>query len=504
MDAFYQRTDRIAEKLEFLFKLLLLTNGFLLASSLTYGRKIISFVIWPTALLGCLLVLYRFLFFKRFLKSQGLVFLIIFAVSFAASALYTWRYGYYDNLRYFVFLVFQFGLLYAFDSGRDPARTKKQFRWCAIYYLLVMALLSLLSFIFMAVGYTKTFTPDVGEDIPEYYIGFVSGRLFGAYWDPNIAATMAAAAVLLSVYFLLQKKSALPRVACILNILLQIAYITFSDSRTGRLSLLAGMVLLAALFGARHRFAKARVPQALCVLLLVALTAGITYAAPEAIKDGYNYALTAAATRRQESLTDETDSASDSTGNAEESTDTVIEDLLDRGYDLSTDPSNRRFDIWKSAVEIFKTSPILGVSRGNILAYVDENLPDSYLVTNDYMRFKSMHNLFFEILASQGLLGILPFVAFAVWSVVGVLKNWKYLWRSEEFQLFAIIICVLGTVCASTLVMTEIVYVSSPVSTIFWLGLGCMNHYLEDLRTNAPSAIDSEQPRRGIAKKQEA
>ena len=181
-------------------------------------------------------------------------------------------------------------------------------------------------------------------------------------------------------------------------------------------------------------------------------------------------ALAAAAERRAENPSTE------EPGEETSSSDNLSEHLLERGYDLSTDPSNRRFDIWKGAVEIFKTSPILGVSRANILPYVDENLPDSYLVNNSYMRIKSMHNMFFEILASQGILGVLAFVAFVVSMLVGIFKNWRFLWASQDFALFAVIIGIVGAMCASSLVITEIVYVSSPMSTIFWLGLGYLNH----------------------------
>ena len=94
------------------------------------------------------------------------------------------------------------------------------------------------------------------------------------------------------------------------------------------------------------------------------------------------------------------------------------------------------------------------------------------------MKFDSLHNLFFEILASQGILGIIFFVLFAVWALWGIIKNARYLWESPHYKLFALIICIMATVCASTLVMAEIVYVTSPISLMFWLGLGCLNHYI--------------------------
>lgn len=114
------------------------------------------------------------------------------------------------------------------------------------------------------------------------------------------------------------------------------------------------------------------------------------------------------------------------------------------------DISNRRFDIWKSAVEIFKTSPVFGISRANILPYVDDNLPDSYLVTNEYMRFDSMHNMFFEILVSQGAVGLITFLTFIIFVIVGIFKYGKYLWYHKYFPLFTVILSIAASACMST------------------------------------------------------
>ena len=70
-----------------------------------------------------------------------------------------------------------------------------------------------------------------------------------------------------------------------------------------------------------------------------------------------------------------------------------------------------RSDIWKSAIEVFLTSPVVGVSHNNVLAYVYDNVPNSYLVTNDHMDFDSMHNVFFDILVGQGVIGLAIYLA---------------------------------------------------------------------------------------------
>lgn len=479
MNEFYIKTKKYEDIAVLLFKLLFLTVGFLQASSLTFGNPIISLVQWPTVALGCLIIGYRFLFFKNYINTRGILLLIVFAAGYIASSLYTFEYGFYTNLRIFLFLVMQFGVLYAFDVKQNPDVDKKHLTALGVYYVIGTAVLSVISFIFMAVGYNKIIFPQPGVEGPIYYHGFVHGRLFGAYWDPNIAATMAALAIMFSLYFIIKNKTAVIRIALVLNVALQIAYITFSDSRTGKIVLLAGVfVFTLAIFSKKLKI-KNLFLKTVAVLALTAVCSAMTFVVPKFTKTAYNDIMVSIAAKNETPSTPVTPVPDEQKQPEPENPKEPV-NTIDRGYDKTEDISNRRFDIWKGALDIFKASPIVGVSRANILPYVDKNMPDSYLVTNDHMRFDSMHNMLFEILASQGIIGALSFILFAAWVVLGILKNFKKLWSHNEFDLFSLIIAIAAAVCTSTLVMAEIVYVTSPISTLFWVGLGTINHYIKE------------------------
>ena len=89
-----------------------------------------------------------------------------------------------------------------------------------------------------------------------------------------------------------------------------------------------------------------------------------------------------------------------------------------------------------------------------------------------------MHNMFFEILVSQGAVGLITFLTFIIFVIVGIFKYGKYLWYHKYFPLFTVILSIAASACMSTLVMAEIVYVTSPISTIFWISISCLNHYI--------------------------
>ena len=91
----------------------------------------------------------------------------------------------------------------------------------------------------------------------------------------------------------------------------------------------------------------------------------------------------------------------------------------------------------RALLKFLKTSPVFGISRANILPYVDDNLPDSYLVTNEYMRFDSMHNMFFEILVSQGAVGLITFLTFIIFVIVGIFS------MVNTYGIISIFLCLL-------------------------------------------------------------
>lgn len=462
METLYKKTEKPVFILELIFKLLFITYGFLQASSLTFGNRIISVVLWPTIVLGGLLILYRFLFFKKYKDSTGLYILIFFALSYAISSFFMRKYGVSDNFRYFVFLVLQFGMLYAYKNGDCVEKVRKHFQICMQYICLVAAVLAATSFVLMFSGYNKAFVSPDNPEAPAYYIGFAYGRLYGAYWDPNIGAVTAVVVILLSVYFIIKHKHWVLRTLNALNLTLQLFYVAFSDSRTGRVALLTSAFCLAVFLLMKKVNIKKIALKFACIIMAALAIAVVAYELPTGIKSGYNLAV--------QSITKDDDNA--------DTNDKQNSMVVERGDELESDPSNRRFDIWKSAIDIFKSSPIYGVSRGNLLKYVEDELPTSYLITNDHIHFSSMHNVFFEILASQGILGIVSFLIFAILIVIHLFRNRKLLFESEDFSAFAAILACMVAVCTAGMFIIEIVYVVSPASSVFWIGLGYINKFI--------------------------
>ena len=233
------KIERFISLLEVLAIIGILTVGFLQACSVTFGKPIISIVLWPTIFLSSILLLIRLFYFRLYGLSKNMLLLTAFCISYILSMLNTIQYGWYDNLRTLIWCAFLFFLVYCYNPKNTYFTKEKQYITLSIYYVVINAVLSFLSFYTMYTGKSQIFYQEIG---PIYYIGFHWGRLYGIYWDANIGAVMSCIGILLSIGLFKIKKSKLIRILLIINIFLQIFYITFSDSRTGHLCLCIGSI----------------------------------------------------------------------------------------------------------------------------------------------------------------------------------------------------------------------------------------------------------------------
>jgi len=447
-----KRFESLFQRLEYVFILLFFIVSFLHYSSLTCGRSVISFFQWPTVFLGAILVFYRFLHFRRYFFHPTVFLLLAFLGSYLLSSLCFFSYGYYENFRGFVFLAFQVLLLFSFDSLENPSRLSEKNAWVALLYIGGTFLLSLIS-IGMLFAHSSIILPQ--EAGPTVVIGFAWGRLFGAYWDPNIASAMAVISLLLSFYFFFYSDFRKKYFRCFLvfNALVQLLYLSFSDSRTGRVTLVFGVTLLSAFWLFRYwtkRYATALFRGIAIALSLTLIVLCVTLAAPFVVK---STAVGVEALFLKEGETSFFDDGG-------------------RKNDISTDLSNRRFDIWSAALDVGNESPWIGVSHFNLIAFVRDRIPDSYLICNDHMIFDTMHNVVVDIFASQGILGLSVFLSTVVFALYRIVKYRKCCISKENFHRNSTWFSILGVVFLASMFMTEIVYVISPLTLIFWVAFG--------------------------------
>lgn len=308
----------------------------------------------------------------------------------------------------------------------------------------------------MAVGYSNVYTTYDNYEIAS---GFIWGRLWGVFNDPNAAATMSALAVLLGIHSFLTASKRSLKVYYGVNIVLQISYIAFSDSRSGLIALGVGTGIFIFL-GRLKAYEKIKGYSKYLKIILITLASMIfIMAIPKIIIWGYN-----------------------NLDRVTESSEKEPPKEVKRGYDLEENISNRRFDLWKSGIEIFQTTPVVGTSYSGITDYAKENLPDTYLVNNDYKEFKHLDNEFLNVLVSQGIIGALILLILIFNCAVYILKR-IFKVSGTDFVIIQTLLSGLCCMCVGVMFRQGMFYYNGPNTVMFWMLLG---YLISLLRINPP------------------
>lgn len=448
----------ILKILEYSFKITYLILAIGTFNSFTFGTPIMSILVMVTFGLGCILMLERLLHWKQYISMPYLVWLVLFCVSFVVSTIANAKYGFMENAKWLVWTSFQMLLLYVVRNDKTIEEQKKEHTVISKIIIGYSFGAALISILLLLVRYSHMWVMEANDQ--RIIQGVLWGRLWGVYTDPNYGAVIGVISILLSLYFLhglLGRK----RVFYKLNIILQFLYIVFSDSRTGMVALLVsvGFYIYTTLLkknsekiNVKQRLKNIFITVCICLLMLTGL---------KLVKIVYNEMVSPVMT---------TLFFSDEEENEDEE-EKEMEEKIGREEDIKADPSNRRFDIWGSGIEILNTTPVVGTGYTTFVSYTKDNVPDTYVLTNDHGVFGNMHNSFLNILVYQGVFGFVAFMIFVFSTIIKVFKNIWILDGEQYRYAITMLSCIAAVVC-SMMFLLEGVYTNSIGSIVLWSFLG--------------------------------
>ena len=422
--------------------------------------------------------------------------LLLFILSMVISSIGALKYGYIENIQGISWATIQFFLLYLLDMDRGVLDYKREFKLIVGVFLLYTSLATVAGLCLGLIGYTTDSLEMwwYGRGV----IGLYSGRLYGVYSDPNYGAVICVIAIILTLYVMQHRKTPVARVLGVLNIMSSLAYVSLSGSRTGLVTGIVALSFYAVMTFIRGSWASERralQKVVVSVLLIVGVTAGFMasdfgvaklYNAIEPSLSRYfdckdeNRAMIEEAAR-QIAAEGNLDSA-DVLGkvDSEDNAAALEAGVLDR-ENVDTNPTTNRFDIWKSGWEIFRAHPLIGTSHRYLLEAAFDTTPDTYICKAWYT---TLHNTFVDVLASQGIIGFVIFVTLVVSILVYIFRRITHLGK-DVYPYATVLFCSLLVPAASMLFYTEVLYINTVGSVIFWMFLGYLIHLLSHERPNA-------------------
>lgn len=446
------------EYLDSIFRYLYLVLVFLTFCGWTAGTPVVSKYALVVVFFAGLTLIYKAIFFKNFYFNKYHLLLALFVLSHIFSSLMNRSYGLGSNIKATIWLVLLFAGIGSFDI--QTAYEKLQSKLDKILYVFLslnfLMLLGSMYYLFTVKG-DFFYIDRVAKKAN--LIGMLWGRLWGIFTDPNYGGVIQIIAIVLTLYYLGQTKSKLLKALHYIQLLMAGLYYSYSNSRTAFVS--AVVVAFAYCFFTYYRQWMKAVKHFLICFCIIFTVGGI---APKVIHIYMNSGIYSTIAKIEK-------------GHLEDKINEFESEKAKREQEIESDLSNRRFELWKSAIEIGKTSPIWGVSNRNVVPYAEVNLPETYMVNNSMeSNFDSSHNLIFDIWMAQGIIGIAIFGLFGIFYVIDIYKivHKEYL----DKRLRIIFTCIIGLM-ASALFIPDLVYVNSIGSYILWNLMGFSIYYIQ-------------------------
>lgn len=444
------------------FKIAYLILAVLSFNAFVYYQPLMKYIIWLVTAFGAANCLYRIIYYKRFIKTPYLLVAALFLMSYVITIVVNYRYGFMESIQGLVWMVFQFALLYVCDMDKPYESIKSEFKRVGTVFVVCITLSCIVSILMVFFGFGEAYALNKYTIIPR---GFVWGRLWGVFSDPNYGSASVSISSVICLFALRKATKRYQKIWLILSLVVSFLYIVFSDSRTGYVTVCC--VLLVWFY---FRFSDSKKAmekkvykewkrRVIAIILAIAVSAG-TFGAMFVTKKVYNCLITVQYTKEGEPGEDS-------------------EQTIERDYEDKVDISNRRFDLWKSGLELFQVSPVVGVGFRNFQAAAKENIPNTYLINNSIGDFDAFHDMWVDILVSQGFVGFAIFLFFAILCAIRITRKMHQLHinHSPDYLWCAMLFAALAASVISSLFLSDTTYVNTPNAVMFWLLLGYAMRY---------------------------
>lgn len=418
--------------------------------------KVDQLIFFVLSALGVTLIFYDLLCDKILFKTVNISWLCLFLISVSISSILSLKYGLMDNINSIILLTIEFFIFYAIDFSRSKEEIYKEMFQIEHLIMIIWFLATIVTLIMFLTQYYYF------KDLPNNEfarMGVIENRLFGIFNDPNYAAVTALIMIVFSIKNFTKTTNKLVKTFYIINIVFEFIYIILSGSRTAEIAMGAA-VIVGVFFAFRFMFKNKNMSRLKCFLLclgytlLVLITIFITYMLlkkclaylpPLFSKHNANTPLRPVSFRRSD-----------------------VED--------STDISNLRFKIWGSALELFMSKPIFGVSVKHIVLYARDQFPLGFIAEKGY----TGHSFYINVISCTGIVGSILIFGFIIKNLITIFKAIFSIKNKEQyFNILFSFIPIIILLC-SGFFLNEIIFVNTLGAIIFWLYLGYTMYFINE------------------------
>lgn len=351
---------------------------------------------------------------------------------------------------------------------------------------IISVVLICITFLISTISLSFLFTGNrlIIDSLPSWKInnGIFENRLYGIVGNPNILSAIAIISLFLSMILIIDTRRNYKYIF-ITNMIIQLITISATNSRSGFIAVCISSAVIILVFN-KHIFkfiknkknSKYLHKRILFSLLLFSAIISFTKYSSVIIIDIRNRIVENILNiEMMNDIPIERNIIAD-----KKLSDEVIKEDIIKKVDINRfDPveSNYiRLSIFKEGIEVFKTSPIMGVSDRNISETAKKLFNYSYLYNKG-----SLHNSILHVLCSAGLYGFIMLMLFIYYVIK---KNIKYFFKTKgiytkDDKMVAITFIFMVVLTVITMTNFTLLYMNSFISATFWWIVGLNMYFLE-------------------------
>ena len=412
----------------------------------------------PSGILMAMILFFNVKNYRKIIKNKIYVLFAVFLLSYFTTFLINNKYNVIGSIKVIIWMIMHFVFSFGCYYITSDYQLKKELKYISTALILVLSILNINNVVLL-ITHTSSLTYSL-KNVP-LLVGLAPwGRFYGIFYDPNYTSVICVVAIFLAVYLLKEYKSKLMKILLIVSIVLQITYIVFCESRSGLFTLITTIEVYSALNMVVIKNLKKNIK----ILLITIIIIAFVIALPKFSINFYN----------------------DMQKNKEIKTTKVVNKNSDSEIkigrtDNREDISNRRFDIWKSGLEIFSKNLVFGVGFSNITPIALDKYPNTYIVNNNFSKFDAFHNSVIDVFTSQGIVGGIIMTLIYLYAIIETIKRRSTIFNknNEQTRIIIILITCIFSIMISSMLLSQIYYINNACTYMFWVLFGYYNYYLK-------------------------
>jgi O-antigen ligase len=382
--------------------------------------------------------------------------IILFYVSLLISIITNITSNPIGNLKVLVWLLIQTFLLNTVNSGCKETFNFKRFSKmfeavAAIFFVGCVA--SVIMFLF-AYG---TNLPNENFSSGYVRVGFMSGRLFGVFNDPNYSSIcVMITMVLIIINMIMHKEKLWLKIYHWILLLIDYIYIVLSRSRTTEICFCV-FTAVVGFFLIHNYMRKKEKKKNVCSIFISCVAAIICICTTLGLFTVTNAVL------------DEIYISVNSLHNNSDTEHDYKEDLI-REDVTEENISNNRFQIWKDYIKVSFEKPLFGSGPRNELEYIKEHMPESFVAMRGY----SSHNGYLALWVGSGIFGSVLMLGYMILNVKLIASYLiKKSGSGEKYYVPILLLAsVLAIISIAAISLKTIFFCNSIIDQLFWFILG--------------------------------